>query len=69
MFYLWRCCFQNKILLIFGKIAIHTMVELFIEQIYPTFVGHSKTLEQGTTYLVDITDYDSRKIDVLEMEK
>ena len=45
------------------------MVELFIEQIYPTFVGHSKTLEQGTTNLVDITDYDSRKIDVLEKEK
>ena len=45
------------------------MVELFIKQIYPTFVGHSKTLEQGATYLVDITDYDSRKIDVLEKEK
>ena len=45
------------------------MVELFIEQIYPTFVGHSKTLEKGTAYLVDITDYDSRKIDVLEKEK
>ena len=43
--YLWGCCFQNKILFIFGEISIHSMVKLFVEQIHPTFIGHSKALK------------------------